>query len=211
MTVDAPERLCFRQKTHLLRRGEWVILCTRGCAEGHGGGQPHPPCRDCDRGIHRLAASPRDPGGETLAGMSSWTQIEAERAFSATARARRRASVARRLRGRGSDCGRLAVHDERALRSARAASGLGLREIPLDAISGTVEPNRAAQFDRDFRPAAPARARWQSVWMAEQSGALLPPISVVPVGDGYAIRDGHHRVSVARARGAATIDAIVGS
>jgi hypothetical protein len=143
--------------------------------------------------------------------MSSWTQIEAERAFSAAARARRRASVARRLRGRSSSCGRLAVHEDRTLRPSRAAAGLGLHEIPLDAISGTLEPNRAAQFDRDFRPAAPARARWQSVWMAEQRGTLLPPISVVQVGDTYAIRDGHHRVSVARARGALTIDAIVGS
>ena len=40
--------------------------------------------------------------------------------------------------------------------------------------------------------------------MAEQRGAVLPPISVVAVGDAYAIRDGHHRVSVARARGALT-------
>jgi hypothetical protein len=32
---------------------------------------------------------------------------------------------------------------------------------------------------------------------------------VVPTGDGYAVRDGHHRVSVARARGATTIDAEV--
>jgi ParB-like chromosome segregation protein Spo0J len=38
---------------------------------------------------------------------------------------------------------------------------------------------------------------------------VLPPISVVPVEDGYAVRDGHHRVSVARARGALTIDATV--
>ena len=68
-----------------------------------------------------------------------------------------------------------------------------------------------AQFDRDFRPAPPVRTRWQSIWMAEQRGAALPPISVVAVGDGYAIRDGHHRVSVARARGALTIDAIVGT
>ena len=37
----------------------------------------------------------------------------------------------------------------------------------------------------------------------------LPPISVVHVGDGYAIRDGHHRVSVAKALGALTIHAIV--
>jgi hypothetical protein len=140
--------------------------------------------------------------------MSSWSQIEAEKAFSAAARARRRASLARRLRGRG-DCGRLAVHDETALRPASSASALGLREIPLEAISGTLEPNRASQFDREFRPAAPTRSRWQSVWMAAARGAMLPPIAVVRVGDAYAIRDGHHRVSVARARGALTIDAIV--
>jgi hypothetical protein len=143
--------------------------------------------------------------------MSSWGQIEAEKAFSSAARARRRASLVRRLRGRRGDCGRLPVHDETTLRSGSATAGLGLREIPLEAISGTVEPNRAAQFDSEFRPAGPTRSRWQSVWLAADRGAPLPPISVVAVGDAYAIRDGHHRVSVARARGAVTIDAIVGT
>ena len=143
--------------------------------------------------------------------MHSWAQIEAEKAFSSAARARRRASLARRLRGASASCGRLAVHDERTLRPAPAVAGVGLREIPLDAISGTLEPNRAAQFDRDFRPAAQARTRWQRVWLAEQHGMQLPPISVIQVGDTYAIRDGHHRVSVARARGALSIDAIVGT
>ena len=33
--------------------------------------------------------------------------------------------------------------------------------------------------------------------------------SVVAVGDSYAIQDGHHRVSVAKARGALTIDATI--
>ena len=141
--------------------------------------------------------------------MSSWRQIEAEKAFSAAARARRRASLARRLRGCAAACGRLAVHDQSALRPASAPAGLGLREIPMEAIKATVEPNRASHFDGDFRPAAPTRARWQRVWLAEHGGTPLPPISVVQVGDGYAIRDGHHRVSVARARGALTIDAIV--
>jgi hypothetical protein len=140
--------------------------------------------------------------------MSSWSEIEAERAFSSAARARLRASLARRLRGRG-DCARLAVHDERTLRRAPARAGLGLREISLDAINATLEPNRAAQFDRDFRPASRVRARWQGIWMAEQRGTVLPPISVVQTGETYAIRDGHHRVSVARARGALSIDAIV--
>jgi hypothetical protein len=142
-------------------------------------------------------------------GMHSWAQIEAEKAFSSATRARRRASLARRLRGCRESCGQLPIHHETALR-ARSATGLGLREIPLEAISASVEPNRAAQFDREFRPASPTRLRWQSVWLAAQRGALLPPISVVPIGDAYAIRDGHHRVSVARARGALTIDAIVG-
>ena len=82
-----------------------------------------------------------------------------------------------------------------------------MREIPLESITGTLEPHRAEQFDPAFRPAAIVRERWQRVWLAEARGAVLPPISVVPAGDGFAVRDGHHRVSVALARGAVTIDA----
>ena len=92
----------------------------------------------------------------------------------------------------------------------RSATGArrGLLEIPLDAIRGTTEPNRAAQFDQEFRPAALTRRRWQSIWLAFHRGATLPPISVVRFGDAYAIRDGHHRVSVAKALGAPSIPAI---
>jgi hypothetical protein len=133
-------------------------------------------------------------------------QMDAERAFAHEARARRVASIARRLRRVPAACGRLAVFDERTLpRAGRRA----VREIPLDAIAGTVEPSRANLFDDAFRPASGARSRWQRLWMAEQRGTVLPPISVVRVGESYAVRDGHHRVSVARARGALTIDAAV--
>jgi hypothetical protein len=131
--------------------------------------------------------------------------MEADRAFSQAARERTRAAFVRRLRRQCLECSRLPVLDATATRTRRA----GVREIPLDAIRGTTEPNRAAQFDYDFRPSAITRERWERVWLAEQSGTTLPPISVVPVGDAYAIRDGHHRVSVARARGASTIRAIV--
>jgi hypothetical protein len=131
-------------------------------------------------------------------------QMDAERAFARETRARRRAALARRLR-RARD-GRLPVYDE----TTRRASGLPARlEIPLDAIAGTVEPSRAALFDGAFRPKSIVRSRWERLWMAEHRGAVLPPISVVRVRDGYAVRDGHHRVSVARARGALTIDAAV--
>jgi hypothetical protein len=133
--------------------------------------------------------------------MTGSIQIDAERAFAQAARARR---IARLLRRDGT--GSLKVYDERTV-----APGRGAREIPLDAIDGTIEPARASLFDRCFRPTRAARARWERVWTAEHRGTPLPPIDVVPVAGGYAVRDGHHRVSVARARGALTIDAVVGA
>ena len=129
-------------------------------------------------------------------------QIDAERAFDRAARGRRLASVIGRLRGQRARS--LPVYHPA---SRRVETRRGVQEIPLDAIRGTVEPTRATDFDAEFRPAPHARHRWQRVWMAEQRGTSLPPVSVVPIGDAYALRDGHHRVSVARARGAFTIDA----
>jgi len=130
-------------------------------------------------------------------------QADAEKAFARANRARRRAAVLDTVIRRGGCSRRLRVIGE----APRAGAGGPVREIPLDRIAGTLEPTRAELFDADFRPAASTRQRWQRVWMAEQRGVVLPPISVTQVGDDYVIRDGHHRVSVARARGAATIDA----
>jgi hypothetical protein len=136
--------------------------------------------------------------------MSAWTKMEAERAFTRIARSRRRAALASWLR-RGRSLCTLAVFDATTGSSARG----GVRDIPLEAIKGTTEPNRAAHFDFEFRPAKLTRGRWLSVWVANHRGTALPPISVVSIGGGYAIRDGHHRVSVAKARGVPTIRAVV--
>jgi hypothetical protein len=136
--------------------------------------------------------------------------VDAEYAFVRTARAaRRRAALARLRRRGGSAPARLPVFTAPLTGGAQDA---GIREIPIECIDGTLEPSRAAQFDGDFRPISGAlRTRWQRIWMADARGEALPPIAVVPVGDcRYAVRDGHHRVSVARARGAVTIDATVG-
>ena len=141
--------------------------------------------------------------------MTGSSAIDAERAFTRAARGRRRAALARRLRRAPADGGQLCVYGEPRLPRPRAGGRQGVREIPIAAISGTLEPSRAAMFDRSFRPAGRARSRWERVWLAEHQGAVLPPISVVQVGDVYAVRDGHHRVSVARARGAVSIDATV--
>jgi hypothetical protein len=133
--------------------------------------------------------------------------IDAERAFRRAARGRRLAAVARWIHRWPACCGRLAVVGQEALTAT--AGRPRVAEIPLSEIRATLEPSRAEQFDGDFRPAPIARPRWERVWLAEHRGASLPPISVVKVDGGYALRDGHHRVSVARARGALAIDALV--
>jgi len=135
--------------------------------------------------------------------------MEAEKAFARAARARRHAALRCRVMRRRACGGGLAIHEAHTPLRRAAPAETGRREIAVDAITATLEPNRAAHFDDEFRPAAPAKARWKRVWMAEERGVPLPPISVVPVRGGYALRDGHHRVSVARARGQATISAVV--
>ena len=135
-----------------------------------------------------------------------FTAAEAERAFGKAVRAGRRASLARRVLRRCVECATLGVFDASG---ARRTAGHGVRDIPIEAIAGTLEPHRAAHFDSDFNPTKLVRRRWTSIWLAEHRGVALPPISVASVGGAYAIRDGHHRVSVARARGALTIAAVV--
>ena len=135
-------------------------------------------------------------------------RIDAQRAFDHAVRAARRHTLIARLRrGCRRECMRLKVLDSAARRPSFTA---GVREIPLEQITATLEPSRARQFDARFRPSGKAtRVRWERLWVAHQQGEPLPPIAVVWTACGYAVLDGHHRISVARARGAATIDAVV--
>lgn len=85
---------------------------------------------------------------------------------------------------------------------------LGLRSVEIDSILGTVD--RAQGFDRQFRPtSARVRARWERIANAVRRGEPIPPISLYRIGEVHFVRDGHHRVSVARALGRTTIDAYV--
>jgi hypothetical protein len=86
---------------------------------------------------------------------------------------------------------------------------IGLQTIELDSILGTVDRAHGG-FDRQFRPtSARVRARWERIANAARRGEALPPISVYRIGDVQFVRDGHHRVSVARALGRETIEAYV--
>ncbi|MDX1413483.1 MAG: universal stress protein [Candidatus Promineifilaceae bacterium] len=85
---------------------------------------------------------------------------------------------------------------------------LGLQEIPLEAIIGSV--GRAEDFTRDFLPKRDSDAeRWARVRAAVSDMRGWPPIEVYKLGNVYFVKDGNHRVSVARQLGNETISARV--
>jgi hypothetical protein len=85
---------------------------------------------------------------------------------------------------------------------------LGHQTIPVASIVGTV--GRGMEFDRAFRPTSSrVRQRFERIAAAQRRGESMPPIDVYRVGDAHFVRDGHHRVAVARAQGRPDIDAHV--
>lgn len=85
---------------------------------------------------------------------------------------------------------------------------VGMRTIPVDKIIGS--EGRYRDFSAAFLPKREMlRHRWVSVDEALHSDVILPPISVYSLGGWYFVRDGNHRVSVAKAMGQDFIDAEV--
>lgn len=124
-------------------------------------------------------------------------------------RARRQAyleQVLARLTGKPIDL--LEFEEVRQRLRAESLPKRELREIPMAAIVGSV--GRPQDFTREFKPRTDSDVgRWTHV----KAGALglrgLPPIEVYQVGEAYFVRDGHHRVSVARQLGLQQIEAYV--
>ena len=84
----------------------------------------------------------------------------------------------------------------------------GLKQIETDKIIGSV--SRFQEFDRVFLPRQThTRSRWESIDRAYFQDIILPPIEVYKVGKVYFVKDGNHRVSVARERGQMYMDAYV--
>ncbi|MDQ6711666.1 MAG: ParB N-terminal domain-containing protein [Candidatus Dormibacteraeota bacterium] len=84
----------------------------------------------------------------------------------------------------------------------------GLKDVPIADIRGSV--GRPNDFDASFLPVKPQmRKRWADLDAAMRRGEAMPPIEVYHLGDVYFVKDGHHRVSVARHLGWKTIPARV--
>ena len=102
----------------------------------------------------------------------------------------------------------LSYEEVRKKLKATASSGYRLKEIPLDAIVGSV--GRYSDFTRHFLPRIDQdEARWARVQAAAFSPAGVPPIEVYRIGDAYFVLDGNHRISVARQAGNSHIEAYV--
>lgn len=147
---------------------------------------------------------------DRLAGITGWGIDGAERAFRRLDRKRRRDELERRFRRLAPDGDRLRyLADDAGWVAVAQRRRLGVQTIAIASIVGTDDAQKAVAFDRAFRPPRWSRVRWTLMCRAAQAGATLPPISVYRVGAEHYVRDGHHRVSVARALGADGIDAEV--
>src|SRR5215217_9541922 len=134
---------------------------------------------------------------------------DAQGDFSRARRSRLLADIARRLRREPDDVGLILPFEEVVEALGRSGQhDLGLQIVPLDSIVGSVD--RTVDFDRGFRPTSPRlRSRWERIAAAQRRGESMPPVSLFKVGDLYFVRDGHHRVSVAKSQGRDDIDAYV--
>lgn len=82
----------------------------------------------------------------------------------------------------------------------------GTKAVSIRSIIGS--EGRTSDFDMEFHPISETRReRWVGVALAYLNRLPLPPIQLIEVGDAYFVRDGHHRISVARAFGQIAMDA----
>jgi hypothetical protein len=102
----------------------------------------------------------------------------------------------------------LPFEDVKAILRPDGETYVGMEAVPVDRIVGS--EGRYRDFNRHFLPRkAFLRSRWVSIDMAHYEDVILPPVRIYEVGGVYFVRDGNHRVSVARMRGQTMIDAEV--
>src|SRR5918999_3204078 len=134
--------------------------------------------------------------------------FQADRDFS---RARRKAFLRRVgafLRNDPSSNQLLSFEEVKSALGAVEQVYLGMRTVPVAKIVGSVGRHR--DFDRAFLPSkGNLGTRWKRIDQLMQRAEELPPISLYKIGDAYFVRDGNHRVSVARQLGVEMIDAEV--
>lgn len=102
----------------------------------------------------------------------------------------------------------LSLQEVKDVLKPRGETYRGMQTVPIDRIVGS--EGRYRDFNKQFLPRHEyLRNRWQRVDMAHLSDVILPPITLYEICGLYFVRDGNHRVSVAKAQGVHSIDAEV--
>ncbi len=102
----------------------------------------------------------------------------------------------------------LSFYDVKSLLKTKSESYKGMQVVKIEDIAGS--EGRYHDFNKAFLPKKEhLRKRWESIDKAYITDVILPPIKLYKIGDVYFVRDGNHRVSVAKAQGMYSIDAEV--
>lgn len=138
--------------------------------------------------------------------MKSFVQIKAEEDFS---KARNRALVNEIQNFLNPDRQKLlSFHDVKKILKPHNEVYVGMQSVPIERIAGS--EGRYRDFDNHFLPrSGNLRQRWERVDLAHLTDIILPPIQLYELGGLYFVRDGNHRVSVAKAQGVSFVDAEV--
>ncbi|MDR1029392.1 MAG: transcriptional regulator [Treponema sp.] len=104
----------------------------------------------------------------------------------------------------------LSFNDVKEILKPRNQVYRGMQVVPVKLIVGS--EGRYRDFNKFFLPRAEhLRRRWERVDQARLKEITLPAIQLYEIGGVYFVRDGNHRVSVAKAQGIESIDAEVTS
>lgn len=102
----------------------------------------------------------------------------------------------------------ISFNDIKSILKPKNEMYMGMKTIPVAQIVGS--EGRYKDFDNEFFPKSNfMRDRWKHVDEANIKSIDLPPIKVYELAGLYFVRDGNHRVSVAKLRGTEFIDAEV--
>ncbi|MBU8914222.1 MAG: transcriptional regulator [Spirochaetales bacterium] len=102
----------------------------------------------------------------------------------------------------------LSLREVREILRPSSESYRGIQAVPVSRIVGS--EGRYADFNKQFLPRHEyLRSRWTRIDEAHLTDIPLPAIRVYEIGGVYFVRDGNHRVSVARSQGGLSIDAEV--
>ncbi|MDR3336492.1 MAG: DUF4032 domain-containing protein [Treponema sp.] len=104
----------------------------------------------------------------------------------------------------------LSFNDVKNILKPKNETYRGMQAVPINLIVGS--EGRYRDFNKYFLPNSDyLRSRWERVDMARLKDVILPPIQLYEIGGVYFVRDGNHRVSVAKTQGIEMIDAEVTS